>query len=69
VTVDTQVLIVGRPARLKCNFVKYRTEAVREIKWFAGYTGFTSKIFEYSVTTGKKEATPLSFIRDGIRQV
>ena len=58
-----QAIIVGRPARLKCNYVKYRTESVRQIKWFAGYPGFKSKIFDFAVTTGKKETTPLSFIR------
>jgi len=63
VTVDTEAIIVGRPARLKCNYVKYRTESVRQIKWFAGYPGFKSKIFDFAVTTGKKETTPLSFIR------
>lgn len=39
VSVDTEVLIVGRPARLTCNYVKYRTESVREISWFIGYAG------------------------------
>ncbi len=63
VTVDTVVLMAGRPSRLKCNYVKYRTESVREIKWYAGYTGFKSKIFEYSITTGKKVPTALSFIK------
>ena len=32
-------------------------------EWFAGYPGFKSKIFDFAVTTGKKETTPLSFIR------
>ena len=63
-----QAIIVGRPARLKCNYVKYRTESVRQIKWFAGYksssgSSFRSKIFDFAVTTGKKESTPLAFIR------
>ena len=52
VSVDSEVLIVGRPARLTCNFVKYRTESVREITWYLGYSGFNSKIFHYAVTTG-----------------
>ena len=63
-----QAIIVGRPARLKCNYVKYRTESVRQIKWFAGYksssgSSFSSKIFDFAVTTGKKEKTDLAFIR------
>ncbi len=33
VSVDTEVLIVGRPATLECNYVKYRTETVREVEW------------------------------------
>ena len=66
--VSAQAIIVGRPARLKCNYVKYRTESVRQIKWFAGYksssgSSFRSKIFDFAVTTGKKETTPLAFIR------
>jgi hypothetical protein len=44
VSVDTEVLIVGRPARLTCNYVKYRTENVRDIRWYAGYTGFRTKV-------------------------
>jgi hypothetical protein len=33
--------------RLTCNYVKYRTEAVREISWYVGYSGFSTKIFTY----------------------
>ena len=55
VSVDSEVLIVGRPARLTCNFVKYRTESVREITWYLGYAGFNTKIFHYAVTTGKNK--------------
>ena len=41
---------------------------MRQIKWFAGYksssgSSFRSKIFDFAVTTGKKESTPLAFIR------
>ncbi len=63
VSVDTEVLVVGQPARLTCNFVKYRTEAVREVDWFAGYSGFRTRVFHYSATTGAREASELPFIR------
>ena len=36
--------IVGRPAKLTCNYVKFRTESVREIAWFAGYNGINTKV-------------------------
>ncbi|XP_059091785.1 uncharacterized protein LOC131887243 [Tigriopus californicus] len=62
VTVDTDVLIVGKPARLTCNFVKYRTESVREITWFLGYSGFRTKIFGYAVSTGVKEGSNFPFV-------
>ena len=63
VTVDSKVLMVGRPARLTCNFVKYRTENVREIKWFVAYTGFRSEIFRYIISTGQKKGSAYPFIK------
>ncbi len=63
VTVDTEVLIVGRQATLTCNYVKFRTETVREIDWFAGYSGFRTRIFHYSTTTGDREGSRLPFIK------
>ena len=62
VTVDTEALIVGKPAKLTCNFVKYRTESVREISWFLGYSGFNTKIFSYAVSTGVKEGSSFPWI-------
>ena len=59
---ESQAIIVGRPARLKCNYVKYRTESVRHINWFVGYDTISLKIFDFAVTTGRKESPPLAFI-------
>ena len=36
--------VVGRPTKLTCNYVKFRTEAVREIAWYAGYNGINTKV-------------------------
>lgn len=63
VSVDTEVLIVGRPARLTCNFVKYRTETVREVDWFVAYSGFRAKVFHFSPTTGAREGSQYPFVR------
>ncbi len=37
--------VIGRPAKLTCNYVKFRTESVREITWFAGYNGINTKVW------------------------
>ena len=63
VSVDTEVLIVGRPATLTCNYVKYRTETVREVDWYVGYSGFRTRVFHFSTTTGAKEGSQLPFAR------
>ena len=57
-----QVIVVGRPTRLHCNYVKQRQDNVDTIKWTVGYSGFKSTIFEFNVETGKKDTTPNSFI-------
>jgi|ERR1712029_776567 len=57
VTVDSQVLFVGRPSTLTCNYSKYRSEKVREITWFAGYDGIKMKFFNYNVATDTKEGS------------
>ena len=44
ITVDTDVILVGKPAILKCNYMKFRTENVREISWYIAYDGFKSKV-------------------------
>ena len=44
ITVDTDVILVGKPAILKCNYMKFRTENVREITWYIAYDGFKSKV-------------------------
>ena len=44
ITVDTDVILVNQPAKLTCNYVKFRTETVREISWFIAYSGFRSKV-------------------------
>jgi len=63
ITVDTDVILVGKPAILKCNYMKFRTENVREISWYIAYDGFKSKIFNYLVTKGKKEESIYSFVK------
>jgi hypothetical protein len=44
ITVDTEVILINRPATLTCNYVKFKTESVREITWYAAYEGFRSKV-------------------------
>ncbi len=63
VSVDSVVLIVNRPATLTCHYVKYRTESIREIDWFVAYSGFRTKIFHLSVTSGTKEKSVYPFIQ------
>ena len=62
ITVDSEVIVVGRPTKLTCNYAKFRTESVREITWFIGYGSIRTQMFKYSVTTNKKESSPLAFI-------
>merc|ERR1711953_497785 len=62
ITVDTDAIIVGQPAKLTCNYVKFRTETVRGIGWYLSYEGFRSKIFHYHVTTGRKEPSIYSHV-------
>ena len=54
ISVDTDVLVVGRPSTLTCNYVKFRIETIREISWFFGYNGMKMKVFNYNVGTGEK---------------
>ena len=44
ITVDSDAIIVNRPAKLTCNYVKFRTESVRGIGWYLSYEGFRSKV-------------------------
>ena len=44
ITVDSDVILVNKPAELTCNYVKFRTETVREINWFITYQGFSAKV-------------------------
>ena len=44
ITVDSDVILVNKPATLKCNYVKFRTEDIREITWYIGYGGFKGKV-------------------------
>ncbi len=44
VTADTGVLTVNNPSKLTCNYVKFSTENVREIVWYAGYNGMKTKV-------------------------
>ena len=44
ITVDSDVILINKPAELSCNYVKFRTETVREINWFITYQGFSAKV-------------------------
>ena len=61
-SIFTQVIIVGQPTRLHCNYVKQRSDSVDSVRWYAGYSGVKSKILDFNVETGDKETSPLSFI-------
>jgi len=63
ITVDSDVILVNKPAELTCNYVKFRTETVREINWFISYQGFSAKVFTYHVSTGKKINSIYSHIK------
>merc|ERR1719331_1841266 len=63
ITVDSDVILVNKPAELTCNYVKFRTETVREINWFITYQGFSAKVFTYHVSTGKKINSIYSHIK------
>ena len=44
VITNSDILMVGQPARLTCNYLKASSEKVREIIWYAGYAGINSKV-------------------------
>ena len=44
ITSSSDILMVGVPARLTCNYIKYQSERVREITWYAGYNGMSRKV-------------------------
>ena len=44
ITSSSDILMVGVPARLTCNYIKYQSEKVREITWYAGYNGMSRKV-------------------------
>ena len=64
ITVDSDVILVNKPAELTCNYVKFRTETVREINWFITYQGFSAKVkFIYSEkATRFCEIFPFTFL-------
>lgn len=49
VTTDTGILTVNRPSKLTCNYVKFKTENVREIVWYAGYNGIKTKVKNFII--------------------
>jgi len=63
ITVESDVILVNKPTELTCNYVKFRTETVREINWFISYQGFSSKVFTYHLSTGKKVDSIFSHIK------
>lgn len=44
ITSSSDILMVGVPARLTCNYIKYQSEKIREITWYAGYNGMSRKV-------------------------
>lgn len=44
VTSSSDILMVGVPARLTCNYIKYQSEKIREVTWYAGYNGMSRKV-------------------------
>ena len=47
ITASSDFLMVNVPARLTCNYLKYVSEKVREITWYAGYNGMEQKVLYY----------------------
>ena len=50
ITSSSDILMVGVPARLTCNYIKYQSERVREITWYAGYNGMSRKVLNINWT-------------------
>ena len=44
ITVESDVILINKPTELTCNYVKFRTETVREINWYMSYQGFSAKV-------------------------
>ena len=44
ITSSSDILMVGVPARLTCNYIKFQSEKIREITWYAGYNGMSRKV-------------------------
>jgi len=63
ITSSSDILMVGVPARLTCNYIKYQSERVREITWFAGYNGMSRKIFHHDIAGGQSKASVHSWIK------
>merc|ERR1711936_1494863 len=63
ITVESDVILINKPTELTCNYVKFRTETVREINWYMSYQGFSAKVFTYHLSTGKKVDSIYSHIK------
>jgi len=63
ITSSSDILMVGVPARLTCNYIKYQSEKVREITWYAGYNGMSRKIFHHDIAGGQSKASVHSWIK------
>ena len=44
IKLNSDILMVGVPARLTCNYVRMRSEDIRDITWYAGYGGISMKV-------------------------
>jgi len=63
ITSSSDILMVGVPARLTCNYIKFQSEKIREITWYAGYNGMSRKLFHNDIAGGQSKASVHSWIK------
>jgi len=67
ITAGSDILAVGVPVKLTCNYFKFMTEKIRKITWYAGYDGMSSKILEHQVNGITKSNGVYSWINVNVR--
>ena len=55
-------LMVGVQARFTCNYVKYPSEKIREVNWYAGYNGTSRKVYGFIYIKNKFEDFTLNIV-------
>jgi len=63
ITSSSDILMVGVPARLTCNYIKYQSEKIREITWYAGYNGMSRKIYHHDIAGGQSKPSIHGWIK------